>query len=910
MKQFTQWFKLPSHRLSCWGFLLFACGLFTSLDAVAQRAAKVLEAHGPLSDPANRARATEEMRSGEDERQTAARARALQLSLPLRGRFPDGSVFELAEFDGDRPRYKKTCNATAAVSIGSNIIRAAPYDAAGTGGTVGLWDASSALTTHQEFGGRVTTQDGSTATEDHSTHVAGTICAAGITSIARGMATNTWVHSYDWDNDFSEMTTRGASTAGESGKIYVSNHSYGITSGWAYTGGTPLWIWYGTGTTAAGAETDFGMYNAYSRDADSLAYSLPYYLIFWAAGNERDNNPASGQSVALNPLTPLVTVAYKPEFHPPGDGTYRNGYDTISFCALAKNVVTVGSVNDAQNGGIRYLPAATMSSFSSWGPTDDGRIKPDVVANGASLYSCLKTSNSAYGWMSGTSMATPGATGLAQQLVSYYGARFPRQFMRASTLKGLLIHTADDLAPAGPDYKAGWGLLNGQAAADLIASAATNTLAPRLIEQQLTTLVTTRTHAFTWNGVSPIRVTMCWTDPAGAATTTHDLRTARLVNNLNLRLVGPTGTQHFPYVMPFVGTWTVDSMAAVATTGTNNTDNVEQVLVSAPPAAGTYQAVISYSGTLANSQQTYSLLITGSAPSAPTPQAVTPNSAESGLTALTVTGESFASGATVTFFRSGTSDVPAAVSTVTPTSIACSVDVTGMAAGPWDVRVTNPDSKTGSLAACFTVVRTLAAQDFDPDAPGWTTSVTLGDPPSGWALSTLSVHTAPNAYLIVPPTAKKTDNLISEGIAIPSSTQSLRFHFWHKYSTESYDGGIVEFSNDNGSSWKGVGTTGSGTAFVTGGYTGIIASLKSRTAAQLVGQYAWRGFSGGLFAEVIVSLDPALFAGKNLRARWRLSTDSKNSAGTYYWYVDSVSIIGYTSAPSAPAGTLILLFLQ
>ncbi len=895
-------------HLSCWGLLLFAWGIFFAGDAAAQRAAEVLKAHGPLSDPGNRARAMEEMRIGENERQTAARARALQLGLPLRGRFPDGSVFELAEFDGDKPLYKKTCNATAAVSIGSNIIRAAPYDAAGTGGTVGLWDASSALTTHQEFGGRVTTQDGSTATEDHSTHVAGTICAAGIISIARGMATNTWVDSYDWDNDFSEMTTRGASTAGESGKIYVSNHSYGFGAGWSYTG-TPVWTWNGSGTTAAGYENAFGAYDIYARDADSLAYSLPYYLIFWAAGNDRDNNPSSGQSVALNPLTPLVTVAYNPELHPPGDGTYRNGYDTISFCALAKNVVTVGSVNDAQNGGIRYLPAATMSLFSSWGPTDDGRIKPDVVANGASLYSCFRTSNSAYGSMSGTSMATPGATGLAQQLVSYYKTRFPGQYMRASTLKGLLIHTADDLAPAGPDYKSGWGLLNGQAAADLIASAATNTLAPRLIEQQLTTAVPTRTHSFTWNGVSPIRVTLCWTDPAGAATTTHDSRTARLVNNLNLRLIGPTGTQHLPYVMPFVGDWTTNTLSAAAVTGTNDTDNIEQVLVAAPPAAGTYQAVISYSGTLANSQQAYSILITGSAPSAPNPQSVTPDSAESGLIALTITGESFASGATVTFFRSGTSDVPATVSNVTSTIIACSVNVTGMSAGPWDVRVTNPDSKTGSLAGCFTVVRTLAAQDFDPDAPGWTTSVTFGDPPSGWALSTLSVHTAPNAYRIVPPTAKKTDNLISEGIAIPSAAQSLRFHFWHSFTLESFDGGLLEISPNNGLTWYGIGSLGSGTAFVQGGYTTMIAGRGGNKSnrAEFVGQSAWSGSTSGTFTEAVVSLDSAIFAGKTLRARWRLSTDTVNDAGTWFWAVDSVRITGY--APPAK-GTIILIYIQ
>jgi hypothetical protein len=293
----------------------------------------------------------------------------------------------------------------------------------------------------------------------------------------------------------------------------------------------------------------------------------------------------------------------------------------------------------------------------------------------------------------------------------------------------------------------------------------------------------------------------------------------------------------------------------------------------------------------------------------PSVSSVTPNTGMSGDTAVTVTGQSFAPGATVTFFRSGSSDVAATVSSVTPTNIFCSVNVTGMVAGPWDVRVTNPGGKTGTLASCFTVVSTLAAQDFDPDAPGWTTSVTLGDPPSGWALSTLSVHTAPNAYWIAPPSTRKTDNLISEGIAIPSGAQDLRLHFWHRYYTETYDGGIMELSDDNGATWKGVGTTGSGTAFLSGGYTGIIDTQPSRTAAELSGQLAWRGPVGGAFTEVVISLDPTVFAGKILRTRWRMSTDSKNGNSTYYWYVDSVRITGYV--PRSPAkGTIILIYTQ
>ncbi len=69
---------------------------------------------------------------------------------------------------------------------------------------------------------------------------------------------------------------------------------------------------------------------------------------------------------------------------------------------------------DAVTGGLRDPAKATISSFSSWGPTDDGRIKPDVVANGEALYSSLNGSNTSYGSYSGTSMATPNATRLGR----------------------------------------------------------------------------------------------------------------------------------------------------------------------------------------------------------------------------------------------------------------------------------------------------------------------------------------------------------------------------------------------------------------------------------------------------------------------------------------------------------------
>ncbi|MCX6979230.1 MAG: S8 family serine peptidase [Verrucomicrobia bacterium] len=146
----------------------------------------------------------------------------------------------------------------------------------------------------------------------------------------------------------------------------------------------------------------------------------------------------------------------------------------------------------------------------------------------------------------------PNTTGSAALLVQWWDKLFPGHVMRASTLKALLIHTADDLGTPGPDYKYGWGLINVKAAADLVQAYRNSPGTRRVIEDQITTTVTARSYSFTWDGSSPLRATLCWTDPAGALQSVSDSRTAALVNNLDLKINGPTGTLHQPYVMPFV----------------------------------------------------------------------------------------------------------------------------------------------------------------------------------------------------------------------------------------------------------------------------------------------------------------------------------------------------------------------
>lgn len=567
--------------------------------------------------PVNRARAVDRIRAIENANRDRAHAKTRAMGIPIRSELPNGTVTEIMGLDENgKFLIYTTHNANAAISSAANLVFPAPYNLDGTGVTVGVWDESAVRVTHTEFqtgsGSRVTVRDGATTLSNHATHVAGTVAARGASATRKGMAPNVLVDSYNWTSDTSEMTAAGATGPGQLEKITISNHSYGFATGWRWNGSN--WQWGGTGTDQNAYASQYGQYTTQARDWDSIAFNAPYYLIFKSAGNDNSNNPANGNTVSIGGN--LVT--YDRAIHPPGNGLYRNtttnsanGYENISHGGNAKNIMTIGAANDAVTSGLRDPAKSTLTAFSSRGPTDDGRVKPDIVANGAGLDSTWSTGDTAYSSISGTSMSSPSAAGSAALLVHLYRDLFPGGDMRASTLKGLIIHTATDIGNPGPDYHYGWGLMNTKEAADLIIDHHSNPERNRMIEDQLTTSTTSRTYSFTWDGVSPIRATMCWTDPAGVATSTHDLRSSRLINDLDLKIIAPDGTQHYPFVMPFVGTWTVASMSENAATGVNSTDNVEQVLIQNPGQSGTWQVVIDHKGNLTNNQQTYSLVTTG-----------------------------------------------------------------------------------------------------------------------------------------------------------------------------------------------------------------------------------------------------------------------------------------------------------
>jgi hypothetical protein len=381
-----------------------------------------------LANPADRAAMVAELtaraRQEKDGAENLARANGWQ----IRGRDANGATFELMRIDErGMPSYNGTGNANAAISTGASQIRnQAPYYLNGQGFTVGVWDAGAVRATHQEFATfgnttRVVVKDPVRA-DNHATHVAGTIGASGVFAPnARGMANQVRLESYDWNNHFSEMAEAAAATNAQTEKLLISNHSYGYRSGWepGEEAGSPIRY---LGKYPELEDYKFGNYGNDAREWDKVCYSAPYLLPFKAAGNDRNNTgPAAGSDFQYyDPGTRrLETKPYDPAEDPYfADGWDNGGFDTMETQACAKNVMTIGAANDAVSGGTRWVANGTMSAFSGWGPTDDGRIKPDLVANGVGVYSTFAfvpvspdstfgdvPSDTAYNSIPGTSMA-------------------------------------------------------------------------------------------------------------------------------------------------------------------------------------------------------------------------------------------------------------------------------------------------------------------------------------------------------------------------------------------------------------------------------------------------------------------------------------------------------------------------
>ncbi|MGC8990747.1 MAG: S8 family serine peptidase, partial [Verrucomicrobiia bacterium] len=556
------------------------------------------------------------------EKQAEAEARrkqaeqwAKETGNPLRVPLEDGRAAYLeGVFDG-LPVYKGTFNLNAARTISTDRVRPGGdtgLNLTGTNTFFGMWDEGAVRTSHLEFTNRVTRMDGLTNINSHATGVAGTLTASGLLPVwifsggnwyvisngMRGMAYQSPLGSWDFTDDSVKM--RGAVVTNA---IELSNHSYGLRSGWEQLT-TNLWRWWGFPFVDPNQDPKFGQYNTITREFDSITYDNPFYLTVWAAGNDQNEGPTNqpvshiafalqGELIVTNLVTNIVRQL---------DGD-AGGFDTMSPQASAKNVVTVGAVFPIPGGYTNASQVvlgqdATGRTFSSCGPTDDGRIKPDVVADGVQLITTDSDTDDDVNIRSGTSFAAPSVSGSINLLRQRYEQLHPEAPpLRVSTWKALVIHTADEAGPhPGPDYRFGWGLMNTRRAALLLGQNATNGWKAFVKEVRLEPGGVIEFPVVAAGGTNELRVTHAWTDAPGVAESvfTVDSPNVKLVNDLDLRVISPSGVTNFPYVLNPV------TRTNAATKADNSRDNVEQVVITNAVAHEVYLVRITHKWSLTN----------------------------------------------------------------------------------------------------------------------------------------------------------------------------------------------------------------------------------------------------------------------------------------------------------------------
>lgn len=501
----------------------------------------------------------------------------------------NGKIFQLVGFDErNLPLYYETSNAGAAAGTGAAVLNdeAGVFKLDGSGINLYEWDGGKVLTTHQEFGGRVKQGDVPASTSDHSTHVAGTLVASGVDKKAKGMAYRANLTAYDWNSDLTEMATAAQNAA------LVSNHSYGFTGGFSYgsQSGNTGWHWMGDDS-----ETEFigfGQYRTTDGDWDYLLTQNPYYLPVKAAGNPRGDGPEPG---GLHYVRILENGSYvwKASNKVRQKNGGLDGFDCVNQGATSKNTLVVAAVEKLPM-GYNGPQDVKVASFSAFGPTDDGRIKPDISGIGVDLYSTNSTGNADYTTMSGTSMASPNVTGNLALLQQHYN-RLNASFMKSATVKALVINTAKEAGAApGPDYKHGWGLLDAQKAAETISARDKYSL----IQEDKVLNTSTKEFNLVASGSQPLKVTIAWLDPKPTVlskASVLDDSTKMLVNDLDIKITDGIN-EYRPWILDPA------NPSAPATKGENVRDNVEQIVIDNPIPGQVYKLVVSHKGTLKKNQ--------------------------------------------------------------------------------------------------------------------------------------------------------------------------------------------------------------------------------------------------------------------------------------------------------------------
>ncbi len=314
-----------------------------------------------------------------------------------------------------------------------------------------------------------------------------------------GAANGNWADCHGHGTHVSGTTAGGDSLyAGMAPEAHLIGQVM-LSCGWGVGAQQQLRDAYVNGANAStnswGEDAEYGVYGGFprgydiaTRDANDFAAGRQELLVLFAAGN-------SGP-----------------------------GADSIGPPATAKNIITIGAASANSLG---------IAGFSSRGPTDDGRIKPDLMATGEQVTSASLACAACVTSWAGTSMATPASTGSAVVLMDYHIDQYGVAPSPALT-KALLINGAVPLAgQTYPGMNQGWGRIN-------VPRSVFETPTRKIwFQEQAPTLALLTGQEATWDvdmgAGSEMKVNLVWGDQPGAGNNPIPA----LVNDLGLELVAP-----------------------------------------------------------------------------------------------------------------------------------------------------------------------------------------------------------------------------------------------------------------------------------------------------------------------------------------------------------------------------------